>query len=165
MILDPRDLVLDLTSLRTGSNRGVFEIDMTVPDWRLDEEIRPRGTGRLELEVNYRERSVIVRGRLDARFGIPCSRCLEDASFAVTEEVFAVYSMDDSLDADTPAVRIPRSGRQVSILDAVREAVILSVPGKTLCRDDCRGICIVCGANLNSTRCGHADAADAGCVR
>jgi uncharacterized protein len=38
--------------------------------------------------------------------------------------------------------------------DAVREQVLLALPGRTLCRQDCQGLCPQCGANRNRTNCG-----------
>ena len=37
--------------------------------------------------------------------------------------------------------------------DAIREQVLLALPGRTLCREDCQGLCPHCGANRNSTPC------------
>lgn len=166
LLLDARGMVIDLSSLKTGSNSGVFEIDLEPVEWMI-EDVRPAaGTGTLDLDVNYTERSIIVRGRFRALFATSCARCLENAPFEVAEDVFAVFSRDGGMDSsETPAVKLPRGGRSLSLLDAVREAVILSVPGKPLCREDCRGLCPVCGENLNVNRCGHDGVRDAGCVR
>ncbi|HOD19777.1 MAG TPA: DUF177 domain-containing protein [Candidatus Fermentibacter daniensis] len=165
MQLDPRDLTLDIASLRTGSNTGSFEIDTAAVDWRIEDVTPETPGGTLDLDVNYTDRSIIVRGRFRAGFATVCARCLEKAVFEVTEEVFAAYSKDGGGDADADVERLPRDGRSLPLLDAVREAVILSLPGKPLCREDCRGLCQVCGENLNVSRCGHEGASDAGCVR
>lgn len=165
MQFDTRDLVLDLASLRIGSNTGSFEIDLPAIAWGVDDVEPASPSGTLSLDVNYSERSVIVRGRLSAGFATTCARCLGRAVFAVTEDVFAAFSRDGGNTADGEMARLPRDGRSLQLLDAVKEAVILSVPGKPLCREDCRGLCPVCGENLNEGRCGHEGAAGAGCVR
>jgi uncharacterized protein len=89
-------------------------------------------------------------------FETPCARCLEPALFAVDAEVFRIFTQDPELADDLDTELVPRNEGAVSILDAVREAVILSVPGMPLCRTDCRGLCTECGANLNSTGCDHS---------
>ncbi len=155
MLLDRASLLLDLSSLREGSNSGRFELDPGGVDWGI-EDVRPAPTTAvLDLEVSFRDQSFICRGRLAADFETPCARCLAPSSFRVTEPVFAVFSMDGSLEEDPSIVRIPRNGRYASLLDAVREAVILSLPGLPLCREDCRGLCHVCGADLNKGTCEH----------
>lgn len=165
MQIDPRDLVLDLASLRTGSNSGSIEIDMAGIAWGIDDIEPASPSGTLDLDVNYSDKSVIVRGRLSAGFATTCARCLGRAVFEVTEDVFAAFSRDGRSTADGSMARLPRDGRSLQLLDAVKEAVILSVPGKPLCREDCRGLCPVCGENLNEGRCGHEGAAGTGCVR
>lgn len=162
MNIDPRCLVLDLSSLRTGTCSASFDLDLREIDWSVEDVEPEGGTGTLDLEITHTDRSVIVRGRLRASFRTTCARCLEPAVFPVTEEVFAVFTRDDSLDSDTPSPRIPEGGREIPLLDAVREAVILSLPGKPLCRDDCRGLCQVCGANLNVAGCAHSEGAPDG---
>lgn len=155
MLLDCTSLLLDLSSLREGGNSGRFELDPGAIDWDI-EDVRPvQGTAVLELDVNFRDQSFICRGRFTAVFETPCARCMAPSSFRVTEPVFAVFSMDGSLAEDPSVVTIPRNGRLASLLDAVREAVILSLPGLPLCREDCRGLCHICGADLNEGTCEH----------
>jgi uncharacterized protein len=44
-------------------------------------------------------------------------------------------------------------GSQIDLSVGIREAIILSQPATSLCKDDCLGLCPVCGANLNKRRC------------
>ncbi|MEW5694227.1 MAG: YceD family protein, partial [Candidatus Hydrogenedentota bacterium] len=41
------------------------------------------------------------------------------------------------------------------LLDELRQQMVLSLPMKFLCRDDCLGLCPVCGENRNIRHCGH----------
>lgn len=160
MYVDTERLVLDLDSLQPGSNSGVFDLDPSMVDWQI-EDVKPvAGPCRLRLEVDFRDRSFICRGMLEASFETTCARCLCPAVFDVVEPVFVVYSMDGAEDLDPDTVRISQKGRQLGILDAIRESVILSLPGKPLCRGDCRGLCHVCGANLNTESCEHTGSVD-----
>jgi uncharacterized protein len=45
-------------------------------------------------------------------------------------------------------------GDQLDLTDVVREVVLLDVPSTPLCRPDCAGLCLTCGANLNDGSCG-----------
>ena len=91
LLLDARGMVIDLSSLKTGSNRGIFEIDLEPVEWMIEGVQPAAGTGTLDLDVNYTERSIIVRGRFKALFATSCARCLERAVFEVAEDVFAVF--------------------------------------------------------------------------
>ena len=45
--------------------------------------------------------------------------------------------------------------------DVVREQVLLTLPGRTLCKEDCKGLCAQCGQNLNEGSCGcHSEVRD-----
>jgi len=98
----------------------------------------------------------VCRGSLSAEFETQCARCLEPAHFPVDAEVYRIFTWDEELATDLDTELISRNEGEVSILDAVREAIILSVPGMLLCRKDCRGLCAICGTNLNITDCEHS---------
>ena len=48
---------------------------------------------------------------------------------------------------------------EIDLRPAVREAWLLAVPGFLLCREDCKGLCPVCGADKNTVDCGHTQSA------
>jgi uncharacterized protein len=163
MFLDPVSLELDLSTLKAGSNSGEFEIDCTGIDWDISEVSPGPARGVLKLEVDFLEKSVVCRGSFSAEFRTSCARCLEPAVFPVIEGIFAAWTSEGG-NADE-SIKAFSGGRHLGILDEVREAVILSIPGKPLCREDCRGLCHVCGANLNKEACAHSGPADSGTAR
>jgi uncharacterized protein len=48
------------------------------------------------------------------------------------------------------------SGKSFDLAPALREAVLLAVPPSPLCTDDCKGLCLTCGQDLNQRDCGHS---------
>ncbi len=156
MKVDPVTLELDTASLSRGENRGTASIDMMAVKWDLDEEVIPADeTGLLKLNVVARPLTCVVQGELEAEFRTVCARCLRAADFPVTEEVYRIYTSDPDLEREEEVVTLSGRDRYLSILDAVREAVILSVPGKPLCVPECMGLCQVCGCNWNEESCQH----------
>jgi uncharacterized protein len=140
MRLDTERLVIDMKSLLPGTNSGKFEIPIDRIDWDI-EDIQPEGSqGTLELNIYSGSRTIQCTGKLDALFRTPCARCLEPALFSVTEPVDREYAWDPEYQDDENIEIIPETG-ELDILDAVREAVVLSIPGKPLCSPDCTGIC------------------------
>jgi uncharacterized protein len=162
MRIDPVTLVLDLGSLKSGSSTETVRLPMHEIDWEIADIVPASPEGVLEISVTARDRTWVCRGTLTVEFETPCARCLEPALFPVDADVFRVFTQDPELADDLDTELIPRNEGAVSILDAVREAVILSVPGMPLCRTDCRGLCAECGANLNSTGCEHSGSAPDG---
>lgn len=156
MKIDPVKLELDTSSLSRGENRDTAEVSLMAVPWDLDEDIVPADeTGLLRLCVIARPLTYVVQGGLEAEFRTVCARCLRAAEFPVTADVYRIYTADPKLEDDEEVVMLSGRDRYLSILDAVREAVILSVPGKPLCIPDCKGLCPVCGCNWNEESCPH----------
>jgi uncharacterized protein len=89
-----------------------------------------------------------------------CDRCLASFAKPLTNSYEMVY-MYDSLtppSGDEEEVKfITRETHEIDIAEDVRQMICLAVPMKMLCRDDCAGLCPVCGSNLNSDACGCKD--------
>lgn len=64
-------------------------------------------------------------------------------------EMAASFELDE-IDAE------PFDGKTIDLDPIVREQVLLALPVAVVCREDCKGLCTVCGQNLNESDCGHA---------
>ena len=92
---------------------------------------------------------MLVEGRLRYHAAGQCARCLEPAKLPVEtpfEERFSRTPDDEEI--------FPFTGDVIDLGEAVRQALILSYPDKILCKEDCKGICPVCGQVLNVRDCG-----------
>lgn len=153
MILDTEKLALAVNSLEPGKrSSGVFEIPTGGIDWSIPEAEPSDAPGELRLEVTRSGDSILVEGTFTAVFRTPCARCLEPAVIAVNGEVRRMYSSDPALGDEPDVEPFSHNDGWISIFDAVRESVILSMPMVPLCEKGCRGLCSVCGANLNRER-------------
>jgi uncharacterized protein len=91
-----------------------------------------------------------LRLRFEAALSGPCMRCLEPA--APTFTVDAREVSQPTRYQDQPSDELASPYVQDGVLDLrawARDALALTVPANLLCRDDCAGLCPVCGANLN----------------
>lgn len=140
MILDTENLIIDIKSLSRGMNRGVFNIPLEKVMWNIEEVEPIDSQGTLELAVDYGDDAILCAGSLDGHFQTPCARCLEPSSFSISEEIYREYAWTPDPASDEQREVIPNTGK-LDILAAVREAILLSVPGKPLCSPDCTGIC------------------------
>ena len=73
-------------------------------------------------------------------FSLRCSRCLEEFTKAIDKD----YSFNYPTEGDN---------RFVDISNDIRQELILGYSVKNLCKDDCKGLCPVCGKNLNQEKC------------
>jgi len=139
IVLDPVRLTIDMKSLSPGENRGSFDIPIDRIDLDI-EDVEPEERGAtLELVVDLEDKAVTCTGRLEAVFKTPCARCLEPAFFSITEQIYREYSWN-SYSSEEQEIEVISNTDELDILDAVREAVLLSIPGKPLCSPDCTGI-------------------------
>jgi uncharacterized protein len=106
-------------------------------------------------------RGVVVSGTFRGGIQLVCSRCLEPFGFAA-EEPFRLYfetarpgraEEQQELTDDELDVTYVEEGR-INTDDLLRENVLLSLPVQPLCREQCRGLCGQCGADLNEGSCG-----------
>jgi len=103
-----------------------------------------------------------VRGALSFTALQECSRCLNDFECAVSQplELFyrtgkledALVGKEAELTSDDLNV-IAYRGNEIDLWPDLREAMVLALPMKPLCSEDCRGICPTCGKDLNNGEC------------
>lgn len=121
----------------------------------------------LDLMLRKSEGTVLVEGQLKGRFPIQCSRCLGPCEVQVHDEaVRFVYLPPTSrqpeeleLDADDLDTS-SHDGEAVDLLPLVRDHLLLGIPIKPLCREDCLGLCQVCGADRNIDPCSCSEGPD-----
>jgi uncharacterized protein len=116
----------------------------------------------LEVElVYYRSGSdLFFSGSFRGRFTGTCSRCLEDYDFPL-ESRFDFVLAPDSARLERGAEELSRddlglsyySTDEINLAPLIAEQVMLALPTRPLCSEDCRGLCGTCGVNLNRESC------------
>jgi len=94
----------------------------------------------------------------------PCARCLVDTAVPVDvhfeELALPSIDIDTGLPVDTsggPDALLLDDHHELDLTETVREAISLAEPLVPLCRPDCRGLCLECGADLNADPAHHHD--------
>jgi uncharacterized protein len=120
------------------------------------------------VRLMHTQGGVLVQGRLHAQAALGCSRCLEPVAVPLDVELEEIF---------TPTIDI-LTGRPVQseeedqalwiddrhlldLSEVLRQGVLLALPMHVLCREECRGLCPVCGQNLNQGSCGCTPEPDA----
>jgi uncharacterized protein len=113
--------------------------------------------------VQWLEESLLsVRLSLAASLEGQCARCLKNAALAISDDLmYLYYSRGLELGKDTELrsddgfmpVEIDNWGRTLNLSDQVWESLLMLLPIKLLCREDCAGLCQYCGADLNEGPC------------
>lgn len=119
----------------------------------------------LHLTLEMLVDGLLVTGTVAFPTSVSCARCLTDVRHAEEAEVSELYEDPRRLDEDErdqlEAGYELRPEGTIDLEPLVRDAVLATVPMRTLCRQDCAGLCPVCGADRNEVDCGHHDEPDA----
>ena len=99
------------------------------------------------------DETVIVRGVARAVIQSPCARCLEPTDTEVEAELEEAFIRDTGEPLEADADQYMYSGHVLELDEAVRTALLLEMPSRILCKEDCRGLCDQCGADLNINEC------------
>lgn len=106
---------------------------------------------------NLEEGKASVQGRTELRIQLPCDRCLKDVEIAVKlsfdRQVYAPDHQEDVSEEELDEQNF-MEGSQLNIEQLINNEILLNWPSKVLCRENCRGICSVCGKDLNNGECG-----------
>jgi uncharacterized protein len=151
--------------------REPIEFDLELAPGKVDlgEELEQVGplaaSGKAEVLHEHRGHKDIVadirlKGRFAGDFLTPCARCVEPVGIPLGAE-FDLIFRPLGADADAPERSITPPETEIgyyqrdSLLleDVLREQVLLSLPARTLCKPDCKGLCPRCGENRNSGAC------------
>jgi len=104
---------------------------------------------------------VLVEGSVKISVTVTCSRCLKDAALPLDLTFREEYLPAEESGKGTEQELSDRdldlgyyTDDELDITELVKEQVLLAVPMKPLCRDDCRGLCTHCGKDLNRGPCG-----------
>jgi len=89
-----------------------------------------------------------------------CRRCLTGVDVPISESLGLVFVTEEAAEGDEDCYVVPRRASFLDLSEAVREELLLATPQFVECRDDCRGLCPRCGADLNAGPCGCAPAVD-----
>ncbi|MDH3471188.1 MAG: DUF177 domain-containing protein [Acidimicrobiia bacterium] len=145
-IVDASDLLKDV-----GRTRPV-QISASV-EWGTEFVKTPADSPlQADLELQSISGGVMTNGRVAFEAEFSCSRCLTERRLPQEIRITQLFG-------DDPDAEYQLSGEDIDLEPMLRDEVVLAMPLRPLCRDDCAGLCPSCGADLNEGSCpGHEEA-------
>ena len=136
------------------------EVDLPVT---INNNTKP-DTASVRIKLLRFKKKVLVDGSVKMSASLQCCRCLSDFSCPVNVEFREEYTPSDETDlkgdqelsGDELAISF-YDGEDIDIAAIVKEQVLLELPMKPLCKNDCQGMCSRCGADLNEQSCNCKD--------
>lgn len=108
---------------------------------------------RLELLLEALVDGIHVSGRVAGTAVLECRRCLKEIASPLEVSLDEVFFYPGEGEPNE-VYRV--TDEQIDLEPAVRDALMLALPLNPLCKEECRGLCTTCGADLNETDCGHS---------
>ena len=147
-MLDTRDL-----GRRPGTERHVTTSVPAPADLGIEVLAVPEGSPvELDLRLEAVVEGVLVTGTARAGLAGECVRCLEAVTDEVSVDLVELFVYDDEQpqtgagEEDEETSRL--EGDLLDLEPLLRDAVVLALPFQPLCREDCPGLCVECGARL-----------------
>ena len=117
--------------------------------------------GRVDLNclITKTASTIFIKGKLSAIIDICCSRCLEDTKLTIGADfsyTLIPAKAEDKEDLELKEEELEISHYQGDFIDLtpiICEQIILQIPIKALCSEDCKGLCPHCGINMNVSAC------------
>ncbi len=155
--------IIDVSSLIQGAE-SAREIEITGElssiefGGALVEFISPL---KLVAALKKASRGLTLRGEVKVEVKLRCSRCLKSFNYPLefkADEVFALPEDLSHLPDEVEAFPIHKG--RIDLEPALKELIVLNLPFRPLCSEDCRGICPHCGKDLNVESCHCQQQAD-----
>ena len=105
------------------------------------------------VNVGRTPQGLIVQGNFSGTTTQECVRCLTDFEKPMQWEFTELFAFKQ--ENITEAGLLVPEDAHIDLQSLVREFALLELPIKPLCRNDCKGLCMECGQNLNEGDCGH----------
>ena len=164
MLIEIRELEVHAVDFDERLAPGVIDFG---PDFKQRGDLSSSGRAQLVQEHHGKRQhinDIRVTGGFAAKFDLTCARCLEPISHDVAKKFDLLYRPLGA-DAGKEELSVTAAEAEVGyyegegllLEDVLREQVLLALPLKAICREDCQGLCPHCGKNLNLEQCNCAE--------
>jgi len=108
-----------------------------------------------EIRVTRTPQGILLQADLQTQTGLECVRCLTDFQQGLNINFTELYAFSQRYVTDS-GLLMPETGI-IDLNPVLREYTVLEIPISPLCKPDCKGLCPICGNNLNESSCNHED--------
>ena len=105
------------------------------------------------VDVGRTPQGLLVTGRFSGVTSLECGRCLKTFDGPLHWDMTELYAFNEKSLSDSGLI-VPEDA-QIDLAPLIRDYALLEIPIRPLCKPDCKGLCPVCGQDLNVRDCGH----------
>ena len=132
-----------------------FETDANAADIDLLESSEFTNPVHIAYDFNKVSNDVFVKTVLTTAVDLICDVCLDSYELNLNEAVDILLTKDKDIvdQSEEDVYLVADSTTDIDITDSVRQSLLLAIPFKKTCRQNCKGLCPICGTNLNHRQC------------
>jgi uncharacterized protein len=160
VLITPLDLEKESLTIHESIGQGIIDYAVDIAqigalpvDGQADLIVEHRGSHEFVNDIR-------LRASYKGSFEVLCARCVEPVPVPLAGSFDLIFRPHDA-DAEMGERAITVDETEIGyyeesgllLEDVVREQVLLSLPSRTLCKEDCKGLCPSCGQNLNNASC------------
>lgn len=145
---------LELKNIFSGTvNRLPFSYEMDLSDVEVNGVYPFVSPISVKGEAVSRIGGIQLAAKVEFDFSMPCDRCMEPIHKRVSYSFshILVANLEDSEKEEEEYIQV--EGDRLDLDELIRADILLELPIKYLCREDCKGLCPSCGENLNHGSC------------
>ncbi|WXR61924.1 DUF177 domain-containing protein [Peptostreptococcaceae bacterium AGR-M142] len=142
-----RILRKEVSRFRVNMKETLDYIDTSEGRIHFCEEILIQG------EINSIKDKIYLELNVKTAVKESCGRCLKDVIINIDTDLQGFLTDDYKESVDELEDSFIYDGDEVNMDEVLKTAVLLNLPSKIVCKDDCKGICPNCGNNLNEEGC------------
>lgn len=129
----------------------------------IDERVNLSQPATVSGKIRLSRNEVSVAGHVETQAQLDCDRCLKPVQLPVSADFALEYITGADYESSSVAALSEEEmtvsvfdGEAIDVDEIVKEQILLAVPARTLCQEDCKGICPQCGVDLNTGQCNCA---------
>jgi uncharacterized protein len=145
---------ISLTSLSEGLH--TFNFVERLAEFDLENHPNLNDEVKIRVDIEKRSPQYLLKSFVQIGGRFACDRCTREVEKSLSGEGQVIFSSDQAMldmsEADEIHYLAPEA-KEIDIMHDLRDTILLAIPMKLLCSEECRGLCAGCGADLNVESC------------
>ena len=154
-------MIIDISGI-IGVYHGTTAFDLTenLPSFEyMGDEIEYVGPVSIKGSIVNSDEFLRCTATISATLLLTCGRCLTRYEYPLCTELDAHFTTNEAEYNDNIDL-FTYNGESIDLNEAVISSIVIAIPNLKLCTEDCKGLCLTCGANLNDGPCKCSDCSD-----
>lgn len=144
---------INISNLSEGIHEYLFEAEPS----KIGLDERFNRLVRLQVRLDKSVRQILLQAKIFAEGVFVCDRCVDDFDWKMDRSYTMVYVQGNRSTVDVKKEEeiqvLSADTNYIDLDEDVRQYIVLTIPQKLLCQEDCQGLCPKCGVNRNTTTC------------